>query len=421
MRTNFLLLGFIIALLNNVSDINAQENELTDYFTVIGVIKDVNTRKSIQQATVSAIGTNIGTVTNEDGEFTLKINNSLNVGEIQFSCLGYYNALMKIDKNNKEVKTIYLSPETISLSEVIVSSWRNPRDLVKAAIEKVEDNYSMIPNMLTGFYRETVQKRRRYITISEAVIEVYKAPYNLPVDRDQVKVLKGRKLISPRLSDTLAVKILGGPNMPIFLDIVKNPDVLLDNDALPYYAFKMDDAVSIDNRLQFVVHFEPQVIADFPLFFGTLYIDKETLSFTRITFKMDMSNKQKVTNAILKGKPSGLRFIPEEVSHVVTYKQQNDKTYLNYIRSDIYFKCDWKRRLFATNYEVTSESVITDWNDEQVVRMPYRETFSTHQSLSHEVDLYQDDNFWSNYNIIEPTESLESAVSRLRKQVVKSQ
>ena len=421
MRTKFLLLGLILALLGNGMSLNAQENELTDFFTVSGVVKDKNTRKSIEQATISAVGTNVGTITNEDGEFTLKISNSLNVKEIQISSLGYYNALVTINKNDKDVKAIFLSPESVLLSEVLVFSWRNPRDLVKAAIDKVQDNYSMKPNMLTGFYRETVQKRRRYITISEAVIEVYKAAYNLPADRDQVKVLKGRKLISPKLSDTLSVKILGGPNMPVFLDIVKNPDVLLDNEMLPYYSFRMDDAISIDDRLQFVVHFEPQMITEYPLYFGTLYIDRETLSFSRAEFKMDMRDRQKVINAILKDKPAGLRFTPDEVSYIVTYKQQNNKTYLNYIRNGILFKCDWKRRLFATNYEVTSESVITDRNEQNVARIPNRETFSVRQSLSQEVDLYQDENFWSNYNIIEPTESLESAVNRLTKQVIKAQ
>ena len=417
MRTNVLLLGLIVALLSNGTALNAQD----DFFTVNGVVRDRNTKKAIEYVNVSAVGTNVGTITNEDGEFALKINNSLNVKEIQLSCLGYFNALITINRSDTEVKTFYLSPETIALSEVLVFSWRNPRDLVKAAIDKVEDNYSMKSEMLTGFYRETVQKRRSYITISEAVIEIFKTAYDLPPDRDQVKVLKGRKLMSPKMSDTLSVKFLGGPNLGVFLDIVKNPDVLLDHNMLQYYAFKMLDATSIDDRLQFVVEFEPQMITEYPLYSGTLYIDRETLSFTRAEFKMDMRDKQKVTNTILKNKPLGLRFTPEDVSYIVTYKQQGDKTYLNYIRNELKFKCDWKRRLFATNYEVTAESVITDRNDEHVTRIPNRETFSLRQSLSQEVEYYQDENFWSFYNIIEPTESLENAVNRLKKQVIRAQ
>jgi hypothetical protein len=218
----------------------------------------------------------------------------------------------------------------------------------------------------------------------------------------------------------LGVKFLGGPYMPIFLDFVKNPDVLLDEESLNYYSFKMGEMTSVDDRMQFVVYFEPQILTHYPLLFGTLFIDRDNLSFTRAEFKMDMRDKQKVIATILKDKPAGLRFTPEEVTYIVTYKQQGDRMYLNYIRNEIRFKCDWKRRLFATNYEVIAESIITDRTDQNVSRIPNRETFTIRQSLSHEVALYQDENFWENYNIIEPTESLESAVKRLKKQILKS-
>jgi len=399
----------------------AQEESSNEFITVKGIVKDKTSKKTVEYVNVSAVGSSVGTITNADGEFSLKVNKNLNIKEIQLSCLGYYNALITITDKNLEDQTYLLTPESFLLNEVRVFSWQNPRDLVKTAIEKIDVNYEMKPNLLTGFYRETIQKRRNYINISEAVIEIYKDSYNRPSDRDQVKILKGRKLISPKKADTLSIKFLGGPNMPIFLDIIKNPDILLDKEALQFYAFTMGEATSINDRMQYTVHFEPQMMALYPLYIGKLYIDRETLSFTRAEFVIDPSDKQKVTNAILKDRPSGLRFTPEEVSYIVTYKQQGSKTYLSYIRNEVKFKCDWKRKLFATNYVVLGETVITDRTDKDVTRMPGKETFSIRQSLSQEVALYQDEDFWSNYNIIEPTESLENAVNRLKKQYMKAQ
>jgi hypothetical protein len=420
MRTKILLLTLIFSV-GLGAEIFAQDNGTVDYFTISGVVKNARSKKAVDNANISAVGTNIGTVTNEDGEFSLKINKSLNVDRIRISSIGYFNALINITKEDKSGLTFLITPESYQLSEVQVFSWQNPRDLVKAAIEKVEQNYEMQPNLLTGFYRETIQKRRKYIDISEAVIEMYKSPYNMEVNRDQVKVLKGRKLMSTKLSDTLSVKLLGGPNMSLFLDIVKNPDILLDPEMLNYYAYKMGEAVSIDDRLQFVVQFEPIMMTEYPLCFGTYYIDRETLAFTRAEFHMDVRDKQKVTQTILKLKPTGLRFTPEEVSYVVTYRQQGDKTYLNYVKNELRFKCDWKRRLFATNYTVLGETVITDRADRDVARFPMREAFHTNKSLGSEVQYYQDENFWSSYNIIEPTESLENAVNKLKKQALKVQ
>ena len=424
MKTKRLLSIYMLIatfMLCNVMTYAQNENGNDDNFYIIsGVVKDKSSRKNIEYVNVSAVSTNVGTVTNEDGEFTIKINKNLQVKEIQLSRIGYLNSTVAIENINTK-QTIYLSPESIVLSEVIVLSWKYPRDLVKAAMDKVVDNYSTMPNKLTGFYRETVQKRSRFINLSEAVIEVYKDSYKRPVTFDQVKILKGRKLLSPKSADTLSVKFLGGPNMPIYLDIVKNPDILLDEESLKYYSFKMGESVSIDDRLHYTVHFQPQMILNFPLYKGTFYIDRENLSFTRAEFRMDMSNKQMVTNTILKDKPAGLRFSPEDVSYIISYIQQDGKTYLNYVRNRIEFKCDWSRRLFATTYEVLGEVVITDRTEQDVSRIPNKEAFSIRQSLSHEVSLYQDENFWSNYNIIEPTESLENAVNRLKKQNLRSQ
>ncbi|MDR2683142.1 MAG: carboxypeptidase-like regulatory domain-containing protein, partial [Dysgonamonadaceae bacterium] len=304
----------------------------------------------------------------------------------------------------------------IELQEVEVLSWKNPADLVEAAARKITQNYSLTPNLLTCFYRETIQKRKKYITVSEAVTEVYKSSYQKDALGDRAQILKGRKLLSPEKKDTLGVKLLGGPNLAIYVDVVKNSDILLDAEALTQYAFKMGEITSINNRLQYVVHFRPQIIAPYPLYEGTYYIDRETLAFTRIVFSMEMRDKEKVTRIILKDKPAGLRFTPDEVSYVVTYQYQNGMSYLSYIRDEIRFRCDWKRRLFSTPYTVISEMVVTDRRAENIEKIATKKAFSERKSLSDEAMSYYDSNFWGAYNIIEPTESLESAVGKLKKE-----
>ena len=397
------------------SHLQAQNGD--NFYTIGGVVKDARTKRKIEYVTVSAVGTYVGTITNEDGEFTLKLSDSLSVTEIEFSCLGYYNTRVPISRQNSINQEFLLQPQSIPLQEVEVLSWKNARDLMEIAIEKIEQNYSQIPNLLTGFYRETAQKSRRYITVSEAVVQIYKDSYDRQsTDRDKVQILKGRTLVSPKVSDTLAVKLLGGPNLSIFVDIVKNPELLLDKEILPLYTYRLDESVTINDRIQYVVRFAPQMVVNSPLYSGTFYIDKETLAFTRAEFSIDMRDKDKVTNIILYRKPTGLRFSPDEVSYVVSYKYQDGKTYLNYLRNQIRFKCDWRRRLFATNYTVVSELVVTDNQKESPMRISNRDAFSNRRSLSDEAMSYYDSNFWGAYNIIEPTESLESAVSKLKRE-----
>ena len=50
-----------------------------------------------------------------------------------------------------------------------------------------------------------------------------------------------------------------------------------------------------------------------------------------------------------------------------------------------------------------------------VAVIPYKLAFHERNSLSDKVSNFYDENFWEDYNIIEPTESLENAVNKLKK------
>lgn len=384
-------------------------------FTIInGVVKDKQTKKKLEQVSVSIPGTGIGTVTNADGVFSLKIADDINATTLAISHIGYFNQRLEIKDHEMQDVTIFLTPNSTVLQEVIIEG-AQPLKLVKDAIARIEQNNSPSANLLTGFYRETIKKKRSYINISEAIINVYKTPYTQSVDKDRIQVYKGRRLLSPKLNDTLVVKLAGGPNLSIYLDVVKNRDLMLDLSSLPYYRFSMDRSVMINERPHFVVNFEPQVTLPYALFYGKLYIDQKTLTFSRAELHTSMDDRNKVTQAILKKKPYNLRFKPEQISYLITYKEDNGRSYLNYIRTEFDFKCDWKRKLFSTNYSVVSEMVVTDKKERDVASIPYKLTFNEKNSLSDKVTSFYDENFWEDYNIIEPTVSLEAAVNKLKK------
>jgi len=393
----------------------AQDN--SNYITVNGIVKDQRSKKKLQYVSISIPGTDIGTVTNADGEFSIKIKESLQAKELEVSHIGYANYKLPLNGTSIYNTEIALSANTNLLDEVVIQNL-DPSVLVREAIFKIDNNYTDQTNLFTGFYRETIQKRRSYINISEAIIDIYKTSYGThDVETDRVQILKGRKLISPKPNDTLIVKLQGGPNLPVFADVVKNPDIILNPDELHHYKFKMEEPAMIDERPHYVVSFSPAVVLPYPLYYGKLYIDKISLTFSRAEFNLSMDNKSKATQAILKKKPFKLQFKPEEVSFLINYKQRNGRSYLYYIRNTVRFKCDWKKKwIFATGYTVTSETVITDSKQGNIQNIPSKLAFKQNQSLSDKVNNFYDPNFWEGYNIIEPTESLESAVNKLRKQ-----
>lgn len=409
-------IGFVLMMiiLSGMAPLWAQDNT-GNYITISGVVRDKHNKKKLEYVNISIPGSNIGTVTNAEGEFSLKIKETDRNKMADVSHVGYFNSKISLGENSSKKQTIWMSPYINLLNEVTIHA-QNPIYIVQEAIRKIPVNYGNKSNLLTGFYREIAQKGRRYVNISEAIVNIYKTPYSETIERDRAQISKGRRLISQRERDTLAVKLLGGPVIAVYQDIVKNPDFLFDIESLSYYTFRMEEPTSIGNRTQFVISFEPRVNLPYALCYGKLYIDKERLSFSRAEFNLSMNDKNKATQAILRKKPFGLRFKPIEVSYLVAYEDRGNTTYLKYLRNNIRFKCDWKRKLFSTNYTILSEMVITDLQENNVAAIPYKTSFKMNQSFSDKVDDFANDKFWGAYNIIKPTESLEHAVSKLRKQ-----
>jgi hypothetical protein len=408
LNATLLLIAFVYS---SLTEITAQDG----YFTVNGKVRDNLTRKPLEYVTISVAGQNIGTVSNADGEFTLKVPNNANAAFVEFSHIGYYSYRLPVTGENIAGAEIVLSQFAVMLNDVVVHGG-DALYIVQEAVKKSPKNYCTSLSQLTGFYRETVQKRKNYINISEAIVDLYKTSYTELADYDRLQILKGRKLLSQKATDTLAVKVLGGPNLSIFVDIVKNPDVLLSRETLQYFSFSIENITQINGRDQYIVSFKPQVVTPFPLYIGTFYIDKESLAFTRAEFQIDMRDRNKVSDIILRKKPAGLQFRPEEVSYVVSYQERSGVSYLSYIRNDLKFKCDWRRRFFSTNYDIVSEMVVTDVNLQNVALIPRKDAFRPTQILNDRVPDFYDHDFWGAYNIIEPTESLEMAVSKLKKQ-----
>lgn len=395
----------------------AQEQADAPFVTISGIVKDKDTKKAMENVSISVVGSHIGTVSNADGSFSLTIPSDHSKGKIKAEQLGYFSNTLSLPEFVKTGSgiTIMMSSSAKMLKEVIVRGGK-PDEIVAEALKKIPTNYSSDRNLFTAFYRETVQKGKRYIGVSEAIVDVFKTPYTRRMNNgERVQIKKGRRLISQNSRDTLSVKIVGGPTLPVIIDFVKNSDFLFGYEDLAYYDFSMEKPVSIDDRMQYVIRFSPKVKLDYALCHGLLYIDQETLSFSKAEFELDMSDKSKATNAILRKKPRGLHFKPQEVAFTVTYRLADGVSYLNYIKTKTRFKCDWKRRLFSSGYTTYAEMVMVDRIDNPEDGISRKLAFGNNDIFYDKVADYWDADFWNGYNIIEPTESLDKAVMKLKR------
>lgn len=407
----------IIILFMSGSGATYSQNGSDSYNTVSGQLKDAKTGEKIIYATISVPNTGIGTVSNSEGEFILKVNKSLAAEYFEVSHLSYTTTKFKISESTGKEKTFYLDPQVLLLKEISVIP-KDARGMVELALRNIKKNYSEAPNMMTGFYRETIKQRRDYLSISEAVVDIYKAPYEAMQD-DQVKIFKGRKGSNVKKADTLMVQLQGGPNVAMLLDIVKNTDLSIALDNLDNYAFEFETMVNIDGKLNLVISFSPNVIRDEPLYYGKLYISQDDMAITRAEFSLDLNDEAKASRVFVQKKPMGLIFMPTSTSYLVTYKAQKGKYYLNYVRVDLKFRCDWKKRLFKNYYTVMSEVAITDRHEDNISRFAKQEVFRSNMVFAEKVEYFADAGFWGEHNIIEPEESIETAIKKLAKSTKK--
>ena len=381
---------------------------LAQQTTVGGTIVDEKSGRPLPQVSVST--GRISVVTNEDGAFLLKLGQK--PSSITVSHLGYKTKKVALNTSDTENLKIKLQPTTIQLREVVVRTG-NPREIVDIAIRKIPDNYSRQPELLKAFYRETAMKRKHFIYVAEGVEDMYKTSYTRGIGRDKVSIVKGRRLLSQKQGDTLGLKVMGGPVLPVQLDVVKNSELLLNPEELEAYSFSWGTPEMINDRLQMVVLMEPLFPKEYALYHGKLYIDNERLSFTRIELSLDMSDKEKATRTMLVRKPFGVKFKPRELSCVVDYRYTDGVTRISYLRNIFKFNCDWKKRLFSTSFTATCEMAVTDSQTEGVQPIVSRNSFDSHDAYYDKVEYFMDPEYWNNYNIIEPSESLDKAIRKL--------
>lgn len=393
-------------------------NSQQDFITIRGKVVDVTDKSPLVFASVAVAETNVATVANIDGEFLIKVFEADVSKNLEISYVGYKNKIIPISqlRNDGYKNTIELETAPIPIREVIVRPL-DPEEIVRNAIGRIGKNYVDVPNLMTAFYRETIRKNRTYVSIGEAVVEIFKAPYANELRFDGSRLYKGRKNADVEKMDTVLFKLQGGPISVLQLDIVKNTESVLTLDAMKYYDYYISSVVEIDNKPHYVVNFKQKPSTDIPLFMGSLYIQTDTYAITEAEFGFNLEDKEAVASIFIRKKPLGMEVTPEIATYRTRYREQDGRLSFTYSRAEVKFKVDWKKKLFNTYYTTMSEIAITDRTDQEAIKFSGREKIRPYDVFSEQVSAFADPEFWGDYNIIEPDQSIESAIKRLSRKL----
>ncbi|MGM0390356.1 MAG: carboxypeptidase-like regulatory domain-containing protein [Bacteroidota bacterium] len=381
-----------------------------------GVVVDSRSGDEIASAYLTVVGTNISTITNADGEFSIKVPVTLSEGTITISHLGYQSKTLPLSFFRAENTKVELDEIAEQLSEISIYDGGDAQSLVKKMFDKKEANYTDEPILMTAFYRETIKKGRRNVSLSEAVVKIYKAPYD-SFAKDEISLFKTRKTADYEKLDTLALKLRGGPYNTLYVDVIKYPQYLIDPDMLQNFKFNFDAPVRFDDRNLYVVNFESNN-KSIPWYYGKLFIDTETLSLVKATYNLNVDNRNMASQMFVRKKPRRATVYPIDVSYQVDYRQNNGKWQYGYGTANLVFVVNWKNKLFNSRYTVNGEMAVTNWETLPDFKIKKDDTFiNPSVVMSDDVSGFTDVDFWGNNNIIEPEKSIQNAIEKIKRQL----
>ena len=392
--------------------IRNQEN----YTEYKGLVIDRKSNAPLSFASLTIVGTNLSTVTNTEGVFLLKVPNDMVDPNVTISFMGYKNKQVALAGIKPDKLRIEMEPTAIELPEINVIM-KDAGELIRAVLNKKGENYPSEQMQMTAFYRETIKRNRTYVSLSEAVVEIYKQPYT-SIKSDFATLYKARKKADYSKLDTVAFKLMGGPFNCLYLDVMKNPEMLFTDDMMSNYDFTFDRTTRQDNRLIYILDFKQQPYKTEPLYYGKLYIDAANLALKSAEFKLNIENKELASQMFILKKPFNADVFPIEASYRIDYREKDGKWYYNYSRIELGLKMNWKKKLFNTNYHSTIEMAVTDWKHNSG-RKPneFKDRLRSTVIISDEASGFSDPKFWGEYNVIEPEKSIETAIKKIQKQL----
>lgn len=400
----------------NSGQICYQDEDTSRIISISGKVIDLKSGGPVVFASIFITGTRIGTVTNTDGEFIIKVPHFFSGRQIGITHIGYITSIVDIKSLKPSGNIIELISAPYEIEEVTIRQL-DPLTLIRTALAKIPENFSEEPVMMTSFYRETIIQNRNYVAIAEAVLDAYKASYRNTTDIDRIRVFKGRKSQDVKKMDTVLFKFQGGPYTSYLLDVAKNPGELLAEDAFKFYEYEMGGIVRVNDAQAYVIEFDQKEGIDFPLYKGKLYLDVNNLAIVGIDFEISPKQIERASEYLIRKKPVGMSIDVEKGNYLVNYRYIDGLWYLSYVRTELVFRVRWKKKLFRSIYTTTTEMAVTDISSENIQRFKSRETTKLTDVFVEEVTDFEDPDFWGDYNIIKPDESIEAAIERLSRKL----
>ena len=271
------LFGALCLLLGLVHPAQAQDAVLR------GLVLDADTHQPIPNAQVGVGGNKLGTSTNVEGRFALRVPAAYQTGELEVALLGYRRYTRALPPLPSPELRIELKINPAGLGTVAITA--SATGIIRKAVARIAQNYPGRPTRLTGFLRESAEDAtvHRYEYLAEGVLLVHKPLYQRPRSPGDVQVLEARKVdLRPRQPGAAALPAIdwvAGPFIPHRFDFVHQRAEFISAAHFKDYQYQFGAQTTFQGRAVYVITFRPKPGTDRANFAGQVYIDEQNYAF----------------------------------------------------------------------------------------------------------------------------------------------
>jgi CarboxypepD_reg-like domain len=138
--------------------------------SITGTIVDKATNTPIPFANIQLRGSGIGTASNAEGKFLLRLDSVSRNAFLVISSMGYQSSTLNLSEVNLKNETIVrLAEASIELKEIVVTPFTAQAIMMKV-IDNLKTNYNAPPHRLDAFYRTTFQNDGNFTRLLEAAV-----------------------------------------------------------------------------------------------------------------------------------------------------------------------------------------------------------------------------------------------------------
>jgi hypothetical protein len=364
---------------------------VAQHITVSGKVVDRETKEPLPFASIGLKGKSISTITNLQGDFDFHIPGEYRNEIFMISMLGYANfespvwSLLAVD-----TMTFTLTKSSTLLKEITISDSLSGGDILRIALNRINQNYPDKPFLLEGFYRDVKKVGGTYISLLESAVEIFDESYAAP--RNKFKLREGVRLVEVRKSIGYESRFTSYFDQDNLLE-----DLLLHNNIRYRQIEEREEMYASMTREKDSYYNESEiyVISHKHDYLLKIFVDKKDYAIVRLEWETGSSNE-------IVGKKKNLVNRFAGLHKIIDFKRYEGKMYLNYITMTT--RVNWhdiKSDELKFETELSQQLLINEIISNTTERIGSVEKMRNY-GLQYQ-DLEYNKDFWNTYNVIKET------------------